>query len=54
MATKIPIAQKRLFANVFICKDCSKKIRTQAVRVIAHKVKCPRCGGHSFRPIRKK
>ncbi|MBX4196865.1 hypothetical protein KW805_04725 [Candidatus Pacearchaeota archaeon] len=54
MATKIPIAQKRLFANVFICKDCSKKIRTQAVRVISGKVKCPRCGGHSFRPIRKK
>src|SRR3989338_5239631 len=39
---------------VFICKDCSKKIRTQAVRVIAGKVKCPKCGSHAFRPVRKK
>jgi hypothetical protein len=54
MATKIAVAQKRLFANVFICKDCSKKMRTQAVRVIAGKVKCVRCGSHAFRPVRKK
>ncbi|MBI2631732.1 hypothetical protein HYW75_01900 [Candidatus Pacearchaeota archaeon] len=54
MAAKIPIAQQRMFANVFICRDCSKKVRTQATRVIAKKVKCPRCGSHTFRPIRKK
>ena len=54
MATKIPIAQARLFGNVFICRDCNRKIRTQAVRVIARKVKCPGCGGHVFRPVRKK
>ncbi|MEK6928643.1 MAG: hypothetical protein AABW65_01655 [Nanoarchaeota archaeon] len=54
MAAKLLIAQTRMFANVFICRDCSKKIRTQAVRVIARKVKCPRCNGKSFRPIRKK
>ena len=54
MATKIPIAQKRMFADVFVCRDCSKKIRTQAVRVIAKKVMCPRCGSRIFRPIRKK
>ena len=54
MATKIPAAQKRLFHNVFVCKDCSKKIRTQVVRTILKKVKCPRCGGRSFRSIRKK
>lgn len=54
MATKLPIAQKRLFSNVFVCRDCNKKIRTQAVRVIAGKIKCIRCGGHVFRPIRKK
>lgn len=54
MATKLPIAQKRLFANVFVCKDCSKKVRTQSVRVIAGKVSCPRCGSHVFRPVRKK
>ena len=54
MATKIPIAQKRMFANVFVCRDCSHKIRTQAVRVIAKKVKCPKCGSRAFRPVRKK
>jgi len=54
MATKIPIAQKRLFGNVFVCRDCNKKIRTQAVRVISKRVKCPKCGSHAFRPIRKK
>lgn len=54
MATKLPVAQKRMFGNVFVCKDCSKKVRTQAVRVIAGKIKCTRCGGHAFRPIRKK
>ncbi len=54
MATKISIAQNRMFKNVFICKDCNKKIRTQMVRVLAGKVKCPRCSGHAFRPARKK
>ncbi len=54
MATKIPVAQNRLFNNVFICRDCNKRIRTQAVRVIAKRIKCVRCSGHSFRPVRKK
>ena len=54
MATKLPVAQKRMFANVFVCRNCNKKIRTQAVRVIAKKIKCSRCNGHTFRPIRKK
>ena len=54
MATKIPAAQKRMFQNVFICKDCNKKIRTQAMRVVSRKVRCPRCGSRSLRPIRKK
>ena len=54
MAAKIPIAQKRLFGDVFVCRDCSHKIRTQAVRVIAKKVKCPKCSSRTFRPVRKK
>lgn len=54
MATKIPIAQKRMFENVFVCKDCSKKIRAQPVKIIAGKIKCPRCGSKAFRQIRKK
>lgn len=54
MATKIPIAQARLFGNVFVCRDCNHKIRTQAVRVIAKTVSCIKCRGHNFRPVRKK
>jgi len=54
MATKIPIAQKRMFANVFVCRDCSHKIRTQPVRIISGKVRCVKCGHNVFRPVRKK
>jgi len=54
MATKIAIAQKRLFGDVFICKKCNKKVRSQAVRIIAKKIKCPKCNSKSFRPVRKK
>ena len=54
MATKIPVAQKRMFQNVFVCKDCNKKIRTQAGRILAGKVRCNRCGGHAFKPVRRK
>ena len=54
MATKIPVAQKRMFQNVFVCKDCRKKMRTQAVKVASGKAKCPRCGSNALRTIRKK
>lgn len=54
MATKIAVAQQRMFGNVFVCRNCNKKIRTQAVRIIAGKVKCPRCDSHALRPVRKK
>jgi ribosomal protein L40E len=54
MATKIPIAQQRMFGNLFVCRDCNHKMRTQAVRVISGKVKCIKCGSHVLRPVRKK
>ncbi len=54
METKILAAQKRFFLNVYVCKKCNQKIRTQAVRILAGKVKCPRCQSRSFRPKRKK
>src|SRR3989344_3497545 len=54
MATKKAIAQKRMFHDVFVCKKCNQKFRSQAVRVTAGKVKCPRCDGKSIRPVRKK
>jgi len=54
MATKIPVAQKRLFGGVFICKNCCKKIRSQSVKILAGKVKCPRCDKKAFRTVKKK
>jgi len=54
MATKLPIAQTRMFHNVFICRECNKRIRTQPTRVIAGKVRCSKCGSKHFRPVRKK
>ncbi len=54
MATKIPVAQKRMFQNVFVCRKCKKKIRAQPVKITAGKIKCPRCDGKAFRAIRKK
>ena len=54
MATKLPIAQKRLFHNVFVCKDCNKKIRAHPVKIINKQIKCSKCGSYNFRTIRKK
>lgn len=54
MATRIPAAQNRLFKGVFVCKNCNLKVRTQAIRIAEKKVKCRRCEGRIFRPIRTK
>lgn len=54
MATKIPAAQARLFKNVFICKNCSSRIRAEAKKIIEGRVRCRKCKKKAFRPIRKK
>ncbi len=54
MGTKIPVAQARLFANVFICKKCGHRQRTQATRVLSGKVKCRKCKSRALRAVRKK
>jgi len=51
---KIPAAQARLFKNIFICKNCSSKVRAEARKILEGKVKCRGCGGKAFRPKRKK
>jgi len=51
---KIIAAQNRLLKNVFVCKSCSTKIRAEMRKVLARRVKCRRCQGKAFRPIRKK
>jgi len=54
MATKIPEAINRLFKNVFICQKCKNKIRADPQRVLKGRVKCRKCGGKQFRPLKKK
>jgi hypothetical protein len=54
MATKIPAATNRLFKNVFVCKNCSSKMKSDARKIIEQKVKCRKCNGKKFRPIKKK
>lgn len=51
---KIPEAQNRLFKNIFICKNCSSKIRAEPLKVLGGKVKCRKCKKKAFRPIKKK
>jgi len=54
MAVKIPVAQNRLFKNVFVCKNCSIKVRAEARKIIEGKVKCRKCKKRDFRAIKKK
>ncbi len=44
----------RLFKRIFVCKKCKRKIRTDIIRVLAGKVKCRKCQGKAFRPIKSK
>ena len=51
---KIPEAQARLFKNVFICKNCQSKLKTEPLKVLERKAKCRKCAGRNFRPVKKK
>lgn len=51
---KFPEAEARLFKNVFVCRKCKTKIRTDSMKVIAGVVKCRNCNSKALRPIRKK
>jgi ribosomal protein L40E len=50
---KIPEAQDRLFKNVFVCKNCKTKMKSDIQKVLKGKVKCRKCGKKAFRPIKK-
>jgi hypothetical protein len=54
MATKIAVAQKRLFGNLFICKYCSSKIKADPKKIKEGKVRCRKCKKRNFRTMRKK
>lgn len=51
---KLPAAQARLFQNIFVCKNCKRKVRAEARKIIEGKVSCRKCQKKVFRPIRKK
>jgi len=51
---KSPYAEARKFHNVFVCKKCKQKLRAPNLKILAGKVTCKKCGGHAFRPVRKK
>ncbi len=51
---KVAAAQARFFKNIFVCKNCSAKIKAEPRKIITGKVKCRKCGGKAFRPKRKK
>jgi len=51
---KIPEAMNRLFKNVFVCKSCSAKIRSEPIKILEGKVRCRKCKRKSFRPLKKK
>ncbi len=52
--TKFPEAVARLHRNVFVCKKCKSKIRTEMLKVLQHEVSCRKCGSKAFRPIKSK
>jgi hypothetical protein len=51
---KFAQAEARKFHNVFVCKNCKHKLRAPNLKILAGKVTCKSCGGHNFRPVRKK
>jgi ribosomal protein L40E len=51
---RIAEAQHRLFENVFVCKKCKSKLRSDSNRVRNKQVKCRKCQGKALRAIRLK
>lgn len=51
---KILEAQNRLFKNVFVCKNCQSKQRSDPQKILKGKVKCRNCKKSVFRPLRRK
>ena len=51
---KILEAQNRLFKNVYVCKKCRTKVRSDPQKILKGKVKCRKCAKRAFRPLKKK
>jgi len=50
---KIQAAQNRLYKNMFVCKKCGTKIRSDPRKILEGKIKCRRCQRKAFRAIKK-
>lgn len=46
---KIAEATRRMFHNVFVCKKCKSKLRTDRNRIKKGIVKCRKCGSKALR-----
>ena len=53
MMVKILETQARLFHNVFVCKKCKTKRKASMMKIMEGRIKCRRCNGKAFRPIKK-
>ena len=51
--SKFPEASARLFHNVFVCRNCKKKVRSTPQKITLKQVVCKRCGKKVFRAIKK-
>jgi len=51
---KFPEAQARRFKNIFVCRRCKTKIKSESMKVIAGEIKCRKCKSKVLRPIKKK
>ena len=50
---KLAVAHARLFKNVFLCKNCSLKVRVNPRKILEKKVQCRRCKKRAFRAMKK-
>ena len=51
MGTKLPAAMTRLYRNMFVCKNCGQKMRSESLKVISKSITCRRCRKHNFRTV---
>jgi len=51
---KFPEAQARLYGNMFVCRKCKSRQRSQPQKVLQKKISCRKCGSKALRPVRKK
>lgn len=50
---RFPEAEQRVFHRVFICMKCGAKMRSDLIKVRAHKIKCRHCKTKQLRPKHK-